>query len=349
SSMNSTQHDLHFLSVVMPVYNSAAYLATAIESILTQTHPDFELIMADDGSTDESAQIIHAYAARDQRIRPLFLSHGGQAKAGNACVMAARGRWLARMDADDLALPERLASQLAWLQQSNVVVGGCAYVKQFGHDERLLWFPETHHAIQHELLFRVGLLQGTMMLPTVLAQAALYNEQSAFEDYEWQTRLALTQRFGNLPQILLQRRAHATQVSVRRRAAFQADLRTYRQPYFFQLFPEATARDYAALRCATDRTACSSLAELQLAGQWLVRLAHGQEKQLRQKMAERWWAVCRRSATLGSGCYQRYRHYATHFDADLPRAGRHFQLACTLRLPPDHFLLRAWRSVRQWG
>jgi len=335
------------LSVVMPVYNGAAYLTAAIESILTQTHQDFEFIIADDGSTDDSAQLIHAYAARDQRIRPLLLPHGGHAKAGNACVMAARGRWLARMDADDLALPERLASQLAWLQQSNVVVGGCAYVKQFGQDERLLWFPETHHAIQHELLFRVGLLHATMMLPTALAQANLYQEQSAFDDYEWQTRLVRTCRFGNLPQILLKRRSHPTQVSVARDADFQAERRAYRQPYFFQLFPEATPRDYAALMCASDRTACSSLAELQLAGQWLVHLAKRQERQLRQRMAERWQATCLRSAALGGGCYQIYRHFAPYFDAALPGAAPKIQLACALRLPQDHLLLRAWRSVRQ--
>lgn len=320
------------ISVVMPVYNGAPYLAAAIASILAQTITDFEFIIADDGSTDDSAAIIQAFVERDARIRPLFLAHSGQAAAGNAAVMAARGRWLARMDADDLALPERLAIQVAWLQQSNVEIGGCAYVKQFGHDPRLLWFPESHSAIQRELLFRVGLLQATMMLPTVIAQAHLYQPGRAFEDYEWQTRLALTYRFGNLPQILLQRRAHATQVHVQRNADFKADLRTYRRPYFFQLFPAATPADYTALSRILEREACASRAELELAGAWLVRLAQGQEVGLRSKLAERWRITCRHSARLGLDCYQIYQHYLTPLQA--PPASRSFALwvSCALRL-----------------
>lgn len=346
--MERTQPATPLISVVMPVYNAAPYLAAAIESILTQTHQDFEFIIADDGSIDDSAQMIHTYAARDPRIRPLFLPHGGQAKAGNVCVALAQGRWLARMDADDLALPERLATQLAWLQKSDIEIGGCAYVKEFGHTQRLIWFPESHAAIQHELLFRVGVLQATMMLATRLAQTYLYQEQSAFEDYEWQTRLARTYRFGNFPQILLKRRAHSTQVSVRRDADFKADLRTYRQPYFFHLFPQATLTDYVAVARVSDRTACAALAELQVAGQWLVRLAQGQEKRLRQKMADRWLATCLRSAGLGWGAYRLYRHYAVHFDADVSTPQLPLQLACALHLPPEHLLRRSWRLAKQW-
>jgi len=320
------------ISVVMPVYNGAPYLAAAIESILAQTATDFEFILADDGSTDDSAAIIHAFAARDGRIRPLFLAHEGQAAAGNAAIMAARGRWLARMDADDLALPERLAIQVAWLQQSNIDIGGCAYVKQFGHDARLIWFPENHPAIQRELLFRVGLLQATMMLPTHIAQAQLYQPGLAFEDYEWQTRLAHTYRFGNLPQILLQRRSHATQVHLQRNADLKAELRAYRQPYFFRLFPNATPADYTALSRVLEREACASRAELTLAGAWVVRLAQGQEIRLRTKMAERWRLTCRRSAPLGLGCYQIYQHYGAQLQVQPTASSFALWMSCALRL-----------------
>ncbi len=331
------------LSVVMPVYNGAPYLAAAIESILAQTQPDFEFIISDDGSTDESAAIIHAFAARDQRIRPLYLPHGGQAAAGNACVAAAQGRWLARMDADDLALPERLAVHLAWLTQHNVEIGGCAYVKQFGADERILWFPESHTAIQHELLFRVGLLQATMMLPTTLAKAHPYDEQCTFEDYEWQTRLACTYRFGNLPQVLLKRRAHPTQVHVQRNADFKADLHTYQRPYFWQLFPAATPADEAAMMRLLARAAYGSLAELTLAGQWLVRLADSQEPRLRAKMAERWRAACWYSTRLGPAVYSIYQQYAAPFQLQAATPALGLRLACTLRLRNDGASQRVYR------
>lgn len=340
--MSFVQPDAPLVSVVMPVYNAATYLPAAIESILTQTHEDFEFIIADDGSADNSAVLIQTFAARDRRIRPLFLPHGGQAKAGNACVEVAQGRWLARMDADDVALPQRLAIQLAWLQESNVDVGGCSFVKRFGNEDGFLWFPASHAAIQHELLFRVGLLQPTMMLSTALAKAYPYAEQSAFEDYEWQLRLARQHRLGNLPQVLHQYRCHPTQVHIQRSDDFQADLRRYRRPHFFSLFPEATARDYTALAHVLDRIACPTLAELALAGQWLVRLAQGQEQRLREKMAGRWQATCLRSAGLGADCYQLYARYAPQFQVpEAPNVYR-LRIACALQLRHDTQLHRSY-------
>ena len=319
------------ISVVMPVYNAAPYLAEAIESILAQTHQDFEFIIADDESTDDSPQIIQAYAARDTRIRPFFLQHG-HAKTGNACVALAQGRWLARMDADDVALPERLAIQLAWLQQSPIEVGGCGFVQRIGSESGFLWFPEQHQAIQHELLFRIGLLQPVMMLPTELAKAWPYREQSAHEDYEWQIRIGQRHRLGNLPQVLLKHRCHPNQSHNRRKRDYQADLRIYRQPHFFHLIPEATAADYAAFAKAPDRAACNSLAELQLAGQWLARLAHGQERRSREYMANRWQALCLRSAGLGLGCYRLYRQMQPAFGVEAHTNDRNLQIACRLRL-----------------
>jgi glycosyltransferase involved in cell wall biosynthesis len=328
-----TQLTSPLISVVMPVYNAAPYLAEAIESILTQTHQDFEFIIADDESTDDSPQIIRAYAERDARIRPLFLEHG-HAKSGNACVAQAQGRWLARMDADDVALPERLAIQLAWLQQSQVEVGGASFVQLISCKRQTIWFPEQHQAIQHELLFRVGLLQPTMMLPTELAKAYPYREQSAHEDYEWQIRISQRHRLGNLPQVLLKHRCHPNQSHNRRKREYQADLRTYRQPHFFHLFPEATADDYAAFAKAPDRAACTSLAELQLAGQWLARLAQGQEPRSRDYMANRWYGICSRSSALGPDCYRLYRQMQPAFGVEARGRDRKLQIMCQLRFHP---------------
>jgi glycosyltransferase involved in cell wall biosynthesis len=101
------------ISIVMPVYNGSAYLTHAIESIRWQTFSEFELIVVDDGSTDDTAEIALAQAAQDRRIRVIHSHHAGNSAARNIGGQTARYPWIAVMDADDVALPERLEKQLA--------------------------------------------------------------------------------------------------------------------------------------------------------------------------------------------------------------------------------------------
>ncbi len=100
------------ISVIMPAYNAEAFIAEAIESILGQTFREFELIVSDDGSTDGTVGIALRFAALDSRVRVLRNAHLGVAQNGNLCLDAARYGWVARMDADDVALPHRLARLL---------------------------------------------------------------------------------------------------------------------------------------------------------------------------------------------------------------------------------------------
>lgn len=103
------------ISVVMSVYNSSTYLGEAIESVLGQSFADFELVIVDDGSTDQSSEILQAYAARDNRIVVLSQTNQGLPAALNAGISVARAEVIARMDADDVMLPDRLEKQLPYL------------------------------------------------------------------------------------------------------------------------------------------------------------------------------------------------------------------------------------------
>ena len=112
------------VSVVMPVFNGEKYLAEAIESILSQTFTDFELLIVDDGSRDCSAAIIRGYEKRDERIRFFQLEcNSGTAVARNHAVAASIGTYITYMDCDDVCLPERLQKQVDFLQ-SNCDIGG---------------------------------------------------------------------------------------------------------------------------------------------------------------------------------------------------------------------------------
>ena len=123
------------ISVAMPVYNGERYLAKAIDSILAQTFADFELIIIDDGSTDNSLQVLHEYQKRDARIRLVARENRNLATTLNDLIDLARGKWIARMDQDDIALPHRFERQLQWLEETGADICG-SWVKFFGTTDR---------------------------------------------------------------------------------------------------------------------------------------------------------------------------------------------------------------------
>ena len=114
------------ISVTMPCYNCGDTVGRALDSLLAQTCADFEVVAVDDGSTDDTAGILAEYARRDSRVRWFSIEHGGVIAAANAAIDASRGGYIARMDADDESLPERLAAQSHLLdEEPGVGLVGC--------------------------------------------------------------------------------------------------------------------------------------------------------------------------------------------------------------------------------
>lgn len=332
------------ISVVIPVYNGVRYLAEAVESILGQSYQNFELILADDGSTDASAALIQAFAARDPRIRPLFLAHAGEGATLNAATATARGKWLALLKQDDVALPNRLATQLCWLEERGLEVGG-AYAQQFGDYRGIFGFPTTQQAIRHEFLFRIGILDATIMLPTAIAQANPWATDLVIIDYEWLSRLVLRYRVGNLPAILVKYRAHSSQTHVAQRARCGIEMKRCQQHYFAALLPAASTADEQCFQRAISTTPCTSLAELAQTGAWLAQLLVADDRMQHVSMDQRWLALCSRATALGPDCYRLYRHYAPHFHPGATIAHPALRTACTLRLRPRTLPYRLWQKV----
>ena len=158
-----------FVSVVMPVYNSEKFLAEAIESILTQTFSDFELIIVDDGSTDCSAAIIQNYAERDDRIHSVQLAENrGHATARNRGIADSSGKYIAAMDSDDISLPDRLQKQLDILE-SNAEIGGVGVGAQLVNDDltprETYRLPEDHAFILLNMMIGgLSIIRGSMMV-----------------------------------------------------------------------------------------------------------------------------------------------------------------------------------------
>jgi hypothetical protein len=331
----------------MAVFNSADYLAEAIDSILAQSYTDFEFIIVDDGSTDGSVQILQQYARSDARIRPLLLSHRGLGGALNAGVAVARGKLLARMDSDDVALPERFATQIAWMHETGVdICGSC--IRTFGAERRVMWFPESHQAVCNELVFRCALMHPTVMMRAEIAKEHTYNESLYFEDYELWTRLAPLYRMGNVPQILLKYRVHPKQLHVTRAAEVRSVLKTYSHRFFLSKFPEATVEDLAVIRTLVLNEPVESLAALERSAILLAQLADCNDRYVRTRMAQRWWGACRRSAYLGLGTFRVHRKFNALFGMEpSPLNTSWLLVACFFRLHADSQLEKLLRKIRR--
>jgi glycosyltransferase involved in cell wall biosynthesis len=211
------------VSVVMSVRDVEPYVAAAIGSLLAQTFDDFELLVFDDGSTDATPEIVEALAARDPRIRLERRVHGNYVDWLNEGIRDARGQYVARMDGDDVARPERFACQVAHLDAHPdcVAVGSeVLYVDPDGRPLRLCGVPLDHAAIDAQLLAGRGcaLVQPAAMLRTSALRAVggYRPERNCAEDIDLFLRLAERGRLANRPEVLLDYRERLSGQTARR-------------------------------------------------------------------------------------------------------------------------------------
>lgn len=209
------------VSVVLPFRNAERYLSEALESILAQEFTDFELIAVDDGSEDRSMAIVESAAGRDSRIRLVKTGGQGLPAALNLGIAVAEGAYVARMDADDVAMPARFSFQVAALDRDRrlVVIGSA--VDQIDSTGRLLetaWYP-TDSSIVGALLARGGCClchPATMIRRDALVAVGGYRTSVPLtEDYDLWLRLMRVGDIRNLDSRLLQYRLHAYSVAFR--------------------------------------------------------------------------------------------------------------------------------------
>lgn len=143
------------VTVLMPCFNGERWLAPALESILSQTFEDYEALIVDDGSTDGSAEIIRTFERNDTRMRYIYKPNSGIADTLNLGLSLAKGKWIARLDADDLSVPFRLERQfaLANAREDTVFVGsGAIHIDTDGRELRRVTYPVNHEDLYYSLL-----------------------------------------------------------------------------------------------------------------------------------------------------------------------------------------------------
>jgi glycosyltransferase involved in cell wall biosynthesis len=208
------------ISVIMPVHNGAEWLAEAITSIRAQTFGDFEFLIVDDGSDDGTAAVLSGFAAEDRRIRLLRQAPQGIVAALNAGIAAARAPYLARLDADDRARPDRLGKQFAFMEAHSEVglVGTFAEVIDAAGNIVGRLAPASDHAGLARALSRTNpFVHSSVMMRTALVRR-LGGYRAAFraaEDYDLWRRLAEAGGIANLAEYLTQYRRHESNLSRR--------------------------------------------------------------------------------------------------------------------------------------
>jgi glycosyltransferase involved in cell wall biosynthesis len=210
------------VSVLLPVYNGIRHLRAAVDSILGQTFADFEFIIIDDGSTDGSADVLRQYAQADSRIRLVARPNKGLTVTLNEGVGMASAPLLARMDADDIALPQRLEKQTAYMREHPdcVLLGSAVMlVDPDGLPIRQMCSEQTHEEIDHAHLNRGWPIvhPAVMMRTAAVRQVGGYRDQyDTLEDLDLFLRLAEIGKLANLPDVLLKYRQHFSSVTHRR-------------------------------------------------------------------------------------------------------------------------------------
>ena len=195
------------ISVIMPVFNSEKTVSVAIESILNQSYKDFEFIIIDDGSTDSTENIIKSFS--DNRI--IYLKNKkniGSSSSMNIGLKLSKGKYIARMDSDDISLPDRFYQQIAFMENNEDIDFCGSYLETFGYKEEIWCPPERHEQIQVRMFFKNCIYHPTLLMRRKIIDSGFYYDEGRqrVEDYEFLVRILYNFRAANINRVLLKYR-----------------------------------------------------------------------------------------------------------------------------------------------
>lgn len=308
------------VTVLMPVFNAAPFLAEAVDSVLAQSYRDFELLIVDDGSTDASAKILSGF--HDPRVRLVR----NEANTGIVCSLnrglklAEGTRYIARMDADDISLPARLERQVAFMD-AHPEVGVCGtWLESFGAGLRALWSPPCDDdAIRCSLLFESVLYHPTIVFRRSLLDRHAITYSAEFphaEDYELWSRLSDICSCANIAEVLLHYRLHRDNIGFRESKMQGASADGVRLRLLASMGVKPDTAERATHAAVSSWRVPLEGAALGSAHDWLLKLVRANrvsrrypQQTFERTVARRWFQICLMSTPLG---LEAWRLYNTH-------------------------------------
>lgn len=204
---------LPLVSILMSAYNSESYIREAIDSVLSQTYSNWELLVTDDCSSDSTLSILKEYAQMDERI-VLFPNQQNRGLTYNLCQMCshANGKYIARLDADDICRNDRIQKQVAFMEEHGFDIV-CSYAKGIGNSSRLMKVPKQGEDLRANLVFYNPIVHSSVMFKN--DGSFVYDTTYLkAQDYElWDRMSGEKKSFGVLPEVLVYFRYHRNQIS----------------------------------------------------------------------------------------------------------------------------------------
>lgn len=290
------------VSVLMPVYNSESFLATSLQSILAQDYSKLEILIVDDGCTDQSMDIVQSFL--DPRIVIIKNPENiGLAASLNRAITISTGEFLARMDADDIAHPSRISRQVGFLlDHPNVDVLGTS-MQYFGVSHYLNHFPASHEACKCYLMLNVCFGH-----PTVMFRRHVFNSPANFynpifrqysEEYDLWCRLADCYTFHNIQDVLLYYRTYPPSIKGEAENMRIKNSTQIRKNYITSYFGELSDTDWDTHCMAAFLRNIHSLEDIRRIDEWFRQLLSRNletkafnHDTLRTQLAERFFEVC---------------------------------------------------------
>ena len=204
----------NLVTVIIPTYNNSLFVIDSIESVLNQTYKNFEIIVVDDGSTDNTEDILKDYV-NQKKIIYIKKINGGPASARNVGIREAKGKFVAFLDADDIWTPNKLTKQIGLILKNDFAA---VHTDRYFFDQTNTkdWINHSKQNIQH-LIKENFIVTSSLIIKTEILKKYMFNEDANFfavEDYELWLRLLFSDyTFGYIPEKLVGYRLHKNQIS----------------------------------------------------------------------------------------------------------------------------------------